>query len=159
VHALPCACRRLGFLCPTSQRSANSTITSLTARNLILLENSVLKFDGSGVGRRSKHDIFQSRYLIRGILSPHNEKKESPTQCSEYCRTLLSIFDYTQQAIQHISHTSTNFQKKISLEEILFVTLQSFRHAAHLTHFIHLRYRASLVDRKSATCLMNQAYL
>jgi hypothetical protein len=70
LHALPCACRRLAFLCPTWQRTASSTMASLRARNLFLLENSALKFDGIGVGRRSKHDIFQSRYQLREILSP-----------------------------------------------------------------------------------------
>jgi hypothetical protein len=54
----------------------------------------------------------------------HNELRKNPNQCSEYCRTLHSTFDYTQQAIQHISHSSTNFQKTISLEERLFVTLR-----------------------------------
>jgi len=37
---------------------------------------------------------------------------------------LPSIFDYMQQAIQHISHSSTNFQKTMSLEVRLFVTLR-----------------------------------
>ena len=59
------ACR-----CPTWQRPASSTMASLKARNMFLLGNSALNFDGSGVGRRSKHDIFQSRYQLRGILSP-----------------------------------------------------------------------------------------
>jgi hypothetical protein len=136
LHALPCACRRLAFLCPTWQQSASSTITSLTVRNLFLLENSVLTFDGICVGRRSKHDIFQSQYQLRGILSLHNEIRKSPTQCSEYCRTLPCIFDYIQQVIQHISHSSTSFQKKKSLEEILFVTLRSVRHATHITHLV-----------------------
>jgi len=36
-----------------------------------------------------------------------------------------STFDYIVQAIrQHISHISTNFQKTISVEERLFVTLR-----------------------------------
>jgi len=63
------ACRRLAFLCPTWQRPASSTMASWRAHNMFLLEKSALKFDGSGVGRRSKHDIFQSRYQLRGILS------------------------------------------------------------------------------------------
>jgi hypothetical protein len=54
----------------------------------------------------------------------HNELRKSPTQCSEYCRTLPSIFYCMQQAIQHISHSSTDFQKTIFLEVGLFVTLR-----------------------------------
>ena len=39
-------------------------MASLRGRSLFLLENSVLKFDLSGVERRNKHDIFQSRYQL-----------------------------------------------------------------------------------------------
>ena len=39
-------------------------MASLRARSLFLLENSALKFDLSGVERRSKHDILQSRYQL-----------------------------------------------------------------------------------------------
>ena len=45
VHALPCAWRRLAFLCPTWQRPASSKMASLRVRSLFLLENSALKFD------------------------------------------------------------------------------------------------------------------
>jgi hypothetical protein len=105
VHALPCACRRLAFLCPTWQRPASSTMASLRVRSLFLLENSALKFDGSGVGRRSQHDIFQSRYQLRGFYHLHNELRKNPTQCFEHCRTLPSTFDYIQRAIQHIIYS------------------------------------------------------
>jgi hypothetical protein len=55
----------------------------------------------------------------------HNELRKDPTQCSEYCRKLPSTFDYIVQAIQqHISQSSTNFQKTIYLEVRLFVILQ-----------------------------------
>ena len=39
-------------------------MASLRARSLFPLENSALKFDLSGVERRSKRDIFQSRYQL-----------------------------------------------------------------------------------------------
>ena len=39
-------------------------MASLRGRSLFLLNNSALKFDLSGVGRRSKHDIFQSQYQL-----------------------------------------------------------------------------------------------
>jgi len=68
-------------------------------------------------------------------------------------------FDYIVQAIrQHISHSSTVFQKTISLEERQFVTLRSVQHAFHLIHFIHFRDRASLVHWKTAKSLMNQIH-
>jgi len=73
---------------------------------------------------------------------------------------LPSAFDYIMQAIQeHISHSSTNFQKTMSLEERLFVTLRKVRHATHLTRFINFRDIASLVHWKPAAFLMNQIHL
>jgi len=50
VHALPCACRRLAFLCPMLQQPASGTMASLSlrGRNLLLLENSALKFKWCG---------------------------------------------------------------------------------------------------------------
>jgi len=74
-------------------------MVSLRAHNLLMLENSALKFDLSGVERRSKHDIFQSLYQLRGIYHLHNKLRKDPTQCSEYCRMLPSTFDYIEQAI------------------------------------------------------------
>ena len=59
---------------------------------------------------------------------------------------------------QHISHSPTNFQKTVSLEERQFVTLRSVRHAAHLTDVMQFRDRASLVHWKTATFLMNQTH-
>jgi hypothetical protein len=53
-------------------------MASLRACNLFLWENSAIKFDGSGVGRRSEHDIFQSPYQLRGILPlPEGAKEKS----------------------------------------------------------------------------------
>jgi len=125
VHALPCACRRLAFLCPTWQRPAGSKMALLKARSLFLLENSALKFDLSGVGRRSKHDIFQSRYQLGEFHHLYNELRKDSTKLFEYCRMSPSTFDYIVQAIrQHILHISTNFQKTISVEERRFVTLR-----------------------------------
>jgi hypothetical protein len=48
----------------------NSTMASLKARNLLLLEKSALKSDLCGVERQSKHNIFQTQYQLRGISSP-----------------------------------------------------------------------------------------
>ena len=96
-------------------------MASLRARNLFLLENSDLKFDLSGVGRRSKHDIFQSRYQLGEFHLLYNELRKDSTKFFEYCRMSPSTFDYIVQAIRH--HISTNFQKTVSVEERLFVTL------------------------------------
>jgi hypothetical protein len=80
------------------------TVTSFTASNLLLLENSVLKFDVSRVGRRSKHDIFQSQYKLGEFHHLQNELRKDPTTYFEYCRMSPSAFDYIEQTIrQHIS--------------------------------------------------------
>jgi hypothetical protein len=112
-------------LCPTWRRPASSTMASVRARSLFLLENNAFKFDGSGVERRSKHDMFQSRYQLGEFHHLYNELREDYIKFFEYCRMSPSTFDYTVQAIrQHISHISMNFQKTISVEERLFVTLR-----------------------------------
>jgi hypothetical protein len=36
----------------------------MRARSLLLLENTALKCDLSGLGRRNKHDVLQSRYQL-----------------------------------------------------------------------------------------------
>jgi hypothetical protein len=95
-------------------------MASLRARSLFLLENSALKFYLSGVERRSKHDIFQSRYQLGEFRHLYNKLRKDSTKYFEYCRMSPSTFDYIVQAIrQHISHISTNFQKIISVEERL----------------------------------------
>ena len=88
-------------------------MASLRARSLFLLENSALKFDLSGVGRGSKHDIFQSRYQLGEFHHFYNELRKDATKFFEYCRMSPSAFDCTVQATrQRISHISTNFQEK-----------------------------------------------
>ena len=68
---------------------------------------------------------FEASINYQELHHLHNELRKDPTQCSEYYRTLPATFDYIEQAIQqHISHSSTNFQRTISLEERLFVTLR-----------------------------------
>jgi len=100
-------------------------MASLTARSLFLLEKSALKFDLNGVERRSKHDIFKSRYQLGEFHHLYDELRKDSTKFFEYCRMSPSTFDYIVQAIrQHISRISTNFQKTISVEERLFVTLR-----------------------------------
>jgi hypothetical protein len=121
VHALPRVCRWLAFLCPMWQRPASSTMVSLKARSLFLLEKSALKLDLSGVERQRKHDIFKCRYQLGEFHHLYNES----TKFFQYCRMSPSTFDYIVQAIwQHISHNSTNFQRTTSMEERLFVTLR-----------------------------------
>jgi hypothetical protein len=51
-----------------------------------------------------------------------NDLRKDFTKCLEYCNVLPSAFDYI--AAQHISHSSTNFQKTISVEETPFVKLR-----------------------------------
>ena len=100
-------------------------MASLRARSLFLRENNALKFDSSGVKRRSKHDIFQSRYQLGEFHHLYDELRKDSTKLFEYCRMSPSTFDYIVQAIrQPISHISTHFKKTISLEERLFVTLR-----------------------------------
>jgi hypothetical protein len=55
-------------------------MASLRARSLFLLENSALKFDSSGVERRSKHDIScLLRYQLGEFHHLYDElKKDSP---------------------------------------------------------------------------------
>jgi hypothetical protein len=97
----------------------------LRAHSLFLLENSALKFDSSGVERRSKHDIFKSRNQLGEFHHLYNELRKDSTKFFEYCRMSPSTFDYIVQAIRkHISHVSTNFQKTIPMEERLFVTMK-----------------------------------
>ena len=64
-------------------------MASLRARSLFLLENSSLKFDSSGVERRSKHDIFQSRYQLGEFHHLYDEIRKAPTKCFEYCSSAL----------------------------------------------------------------------
>jgi len=100
-------------------------MASMRGRNLFLLENSALTFDLSGMGRRSKHDTLQSRYQLGEFHHLYNDLRKDSTKCFEYCPMSPSSFDYIVQAIrQHISHISTIFQKTISVEERLFVTLR-----------------------------------
>ena len=63
--------------------------------------------------RQSKHDIFQRLYQLGEFHHLYNELRKDSTKFFEYSRTMPSTFDYIVQAIgQHISHTSTHFQKK-----------------------------------------------
>jgi len=80
VHALPCACRWLAILGPTLQRPVSSTMALRRARRLFLLENSALKCDLSGVERRSKHDIFKSRYQLGEFHHLYNELRKDCTK-------------------------------------------------------------------------------
>jgi len=159
VQALPCACRLSAFLCPMWQRPVSSAMATLRARNLFLLENSSLKFDGSGVERRCKHDIFQSRYRLGVFDHLHNELRKDSTKFFWVLQNVaFSIWLYRAGYWQHISHSSTNFQKTISVEERLFVTLRQVQHATHLTRFIQFRNGASLVPWKTAKFINTQIH-
>ena len=117
VHALPCACGQLALSCPTWLWLASSTMASLPARNLFLLEHSALKFDLSGVVRRSKQDIFKSRYELGEFHHLYNELRKDPTKCFEYCNMLPSTLDYIVQAIQHTFHTAQQIFRKQYLQK------------------------------------------
>jgi len=69
-------------------------MASLRGRSLFLLENSVLKFDLSGVERRNKHDIFQSRYQLGEFHYLYNELRRDSTKFFQYCRMSPSPFVY-----------------------------------------------------------------
>jgi hypothetical protein len=157
VHALPCACGRLAFSCPTWQRPASSTMASMRARNLFLLENSAFKFDWSGVERRSKHDIFQSRYQLRRIVSPPKWAKERSHPMFWVPQNVAFNFwlytaGYTTAHFTQLNKFSKNsiFGRKIVCDTALNPT--------YLTHLIQFRHGASLVHWKSATFSMNQAH-
>jgi hypothetical protein len=67
----------------------------------------------------------------------HNELRKNPTQCSEYCRTLPSIFDYIEQAVQHIIYSR------------LYSTLYTAGYTAHyiqqaIQHIIYSRLYSTL---------------
>ena len=78
---------------------------------LFLLENSALKFDGSGVGRRSKRiskPVSIKRNFITSIMS-YGKIPPNVLSTAERCirhliiySRLHSIFDYIQQATVHI---------------------------------------------------------
>jgi hypothetical protein len=107
------------------------SMASLCARSVFLLENSAVKFKWCGETKQI-HDIKKKKSkenFITSIMS------QDPTQYFEYCNMLPLTFGYIVQAIrQHISHSSTVFQKTIFGRK--FVTLRSVRHAFHLIHFI-----------------------
>jgi deoxyribodipyrimidine photolyase len=115
------------------------------ARNLFLLENKALKFDSSGVKRRS-------RYQRGEFHHPYVELRKDPTTFFEYCAMLPSTFDCIVQAIrQYISQSSTNFQKTISVEEK--------QHASQLSRFIQFRGGAISVHWMFAAFVMTDKYI
>lgn len=59
-----------------------------------------LKFDLSGVERRSKHDIFKSQCQLGKFHDLCNELRKYLTKFSEYCIMLPSAFDCTVQVLR-----------------------------------------------------------
>jgi len=62
--------RAMGVFVSCVAATTSSTMASLRARNLLLLENIALKFDLCGVEKRNEHDIFQNWYQLKEISSP-----------------------------------------------------------------------------------------
>ena len=94
-------------------------------RKLFLLESSAL--DSNGEEMRSKHVPLEGQYQLGEFHHLRNELRKYSTKF-EYCRMLPSTFDFVcvcvrVRAWQHISHSSTNFHKTVSVEERPFVTL------------------------------------
>jgi len=81
----------------------------MKARNHYLLENSALKFDGSGLGRRSKHDTFQSQYQLGEFHHHYNEPKKDFTKffitaecCLQHLTIECRLYDSTFHTYQQI---------------------------------------------------------
>jgi len=90
--------------------------------NLFLLKKNALKFDLSVVERRSKHDIFKSRYQLGEFHHLFNELRKHPTTFFDYCRRLPSTVDCVCVCVyiyiqQHISH-NIRWRKNICGTEI-----------------------------------------
>jgi hypothetical protein len=68
---------------------------SLGAHNIFLLENNGLKFDLNGLKRQSKHGIFKNWYQLGEFYHISNELRENSNKSSEYCKMLLSAFEYS----------------------------------------------------------------
>ena len=70
----------------------------------------VLHIVAFNIQRRSKHDIFKSRYQLGEFHHLHNEPRKNPTEWLEYCNLLPSAVHYVVQAIrQHISLRSAGY--------------------------------------------------
>ena len=169
VHALPSARRRMAFLCPSWQRPASSTIASLTARSLFLLQNRALKFDWSDVGGEAINQI-------RGILSPPVWAKEKShivfwelqnvafsiwlytagytEHFTLYTAGYTAHFTYVQQAIQHIVYSRLHstfhiiYSRLHSTFHIIYSRLHSTFHIVysrlHSTfHIVYSRLHSS----------------
>lgn len=100
----------------------------MATRKLILLENSFHKYQILKKCIRQRNET-NSMYLERNIHGEfHNlyhELRTEPSLFKEYCRMLPTTFDYIVEAIKPILRlTATNFQRPISVEERLMVTLR-----------------------------------
>jgi hypothetical protein len=157
VHMLPCAYRRLAFLCPTLQRPARSTTVSPRARSLLLLGNSASKFDVSGVERR-RH--ISKPVSIRGISSPpYRAMERSYPMLWLLQHVAFNIWLYSAGYMTaHFTQINKFSENNIHGRKTVCDTAVK-SNLTHLTHFIQFRDRASLVYWKSGTFLMNQAHL
>jgi hypothetical protein len=100
----------------------------MAARKLILLENSFLKYQilKKYVRQRSETNImYLERHVHGEFHNLYQELRTEPFLFKEYCRMLPTTFDYIVQAIKPVLRfTATNFQRPISVEERLMVTLR-----------------------------------
>ena len=55
-----------------------------------LPKSSALKFDLSGVERRSKHDMFKGRNQLGKFHHLNTERRKDPTVCKTVCNTEVS---------------------------------------------------------------------
>ena len=60
----------------------------------------VLHIVAFNIQRRSKHDLFKSRYKLVEFHHLHNEPRKDPTEWLEYCNMLPSAVHYAVQAIR-----------------------------------------------------------
>lgn len=100
----------------------------MDGRKQILLENSFLKYQilKKYVRQRSGTNIvYLERHIYGEFHNLYEELRAQPLLFKEYCRMLPTTFDYIVQAIKPVlQFTSTNFQRPISVEERLMVTLR-----------------------------------
>jgi hypothetical protein len=70
-------------------------MASLRAHSRFLLENSSLNLMEVVGGGEANMTYFKAGINSEEFYHLHNELRKDTTQCSEYCRTLPSTFNYT----------------------------------------------------------------
>ena len=100
----------------------------MAACKVMLLENSLLKYQilTKYVRQRSETNImYLERHIHGEFHNLYQELRTEPLLFKGYCQMLPTTFDYIVEAIKPVLQlTVTNFQRPISVEERLMVTLR-----------------------------------